>query len=86
MKQILWMQFTRTQKWLLGAILLDRDVEKANWVWMKYNNNFATQSCTIINASSSQNIYVGVYSSIKQQKLLFIWPEMNYKIHKFDKI
>lgn len=58
----------------------------ANWVWMTYNNSFAPQSCTTINAHSSQNIYVGVYGSIKQHKLLFIWPVMNYKILKFDKI
>lgn len=27
-----------------------------------------------------------VYSSIKQRELIFIWPEMNYKSLRFDKI
>lgn len=52
---------------------------------MKYNNRFALRSCTIINAAASQSNYVGVYGTVEQHKLLFIWPKMNYKILKFDK-
>lgn len=53
---------------------------------MKYNNSFAPESCTTLKAPFSQNICVLVYSSVKQHKRLFIWPELNHRILKFDKM